>query len=288
MGTQAELILNHPDRQEAETTLQLVQDEIRRLEKVFSLYDQSSALSRLNQQGVLHTPPLDLVRCLDDAANISRITNGAFDITVQPLWNLYARHFAVGSASPDGPDEMKIEATRALVDYKAIHNSSNQIRFTKPDMAITLNGIAQGYITDRVTELLNARGFINVLVDLGEIRGMGQREDGGDWRVGIRAPDEKAILPQKLSLRNKAIATSGGYGTRFTTSGDHHHLFDPNTGRSAQLWTSVSVIADDATRADALSTAFSCMPESNIRHITEALGISLIATNDGRTISIGG
>jgi thiamine biosynthesis lipoprotein len=278
MGARAELILHHPDRNQAEAAVLSVQDEIRRLERVFSLYDPGSALSRLNRSGALAAPPLDLVRCLDDAAHISRITGGAFDATVQPLWELYARHFSSDTASAEGPGKTVLEAARNLVDYRAVHYGPQRVSFAEPGMAVTLNGIAQGYVTDRVAELLKARGFANLLIDLGETRGMGRGEDGADWQVGIEAPDGSGRLIRKLALRDRAIATSGGYGTRFTRDGVHHHLFDPKTGRSANLWTSVSVIADDATRADALSTAFFSLPEPSIRRVAEILQVSVVAS----------
>jgi thiamine biosynthesis lipoprotein len=229
---------------------------------------------------------LDLVRCLDDAAHISRITDGAFDMTVQSLWELYARHFSSAFASAEGPGKVELETARKLVDYRAIHYGPQRVSFAEPGMAVTLNGIAQGYVTDRVAELLKARGFANVLIDLGETRGMGRRSDGADWQVGIGAPDGSGRLIRKMALRDQAIATSGGYGTRFTRDGVHHHLFDPKTGRSANLWNSMSVIADDATRADALSTAFFSLPELGIRRVAEILKVSVIASDRSETVLI--
>lgn len=286
MGARAQLILNHPDRREAEAALQMVRQEIRRLEKVFSLYERGSALSRLNHRGFLNMPPPDLIRCFDDADQISQITDGAFDITVQPLWDLYSRHFTLNTPSVDGPGRTEIENAKDLVDYRAVRYDPQRISFAQQGMAVTLNGIAQGYITDRVVERLKALGFTNVLVDLGEIRSIGQRKDGLDWQVGIKSPDGTRNLIRKLALRDKAIATSGGYGNRFTPDGIHHHLFNPKTGRSANLWESVSVVADDATRADALSTAFSSMGESSIRRIAETLNISVVASDGAETLLI--
>jgi len=286
MGAQAELILNHPDKTVASAALQLVRDEIRRLEKVFSLYDPESSLCQLNRGGVLDAPPIDLVRCLSEANQISQITDGTFDVTVQPLWDLYARHFASERPAAVGPDKADIDAVKKTIDFRAVQNESHRMGLVKPHMAITLNGIAPGYITDRVAELLKAHGFNNVLIDLGEVRGFGHRDDGSDWRVGINAPDGSGDLIRQVDLRNKAIATSGGYGTRFSADGAHHHLFDPRTGNSTNLWTSVSVIADDATRADALSTAFSSLPVSSVRHIADALNVSVIASDGEGTMSI--
>jgi len=279
MGAKAELILNHPDPRKAEQALGRVQDEIRRLEKIFSLFDPSSALSKLNQTGTLNLPPFDLIRCLSEATDISRVTDGAFDVTIQPLWDLYARHFSNTPKDRHGPSAEDIASARRLVGYTAIRFDAEHVSFEIPGMKLSLNGIAQGYITDRVAELLNAEGFNNVLIDLGETRGLGQHEDGGDWQVGIKAPDGSGNLVRKLALRNKAIATSGGYGTRFTADGKYHHLFDPKSGESANIWQSISVIANAATRADALSTAFSSMAEQEVREIAAKTKVSVFAYN---------
>ena len=286
MGAEAELILDHPDRAQASRALQMVQDEIHRLEKVFSLFDGHSSLSKLNSTGSLDMPPPDLIRCLGDATQISVLTNGAFDITVQPLWTLYADYFSLPGAKTERPSRAEIKAVQTRIDFRAVRYDTDRIDFTRPGMAITLNGIAQGYITDRVAELLEQQGFNNVLINLGETRGLGGHNDGRDWKVGIKNPDGSGDPVQTLRLRNKAIATSGGYGTRFSKDGKYHHLFDPKTGQSAHIWDSVSVIADSATQADALSTAFSILPETTIRRIAREIGVAVIAINKSETVRL--
>jgi thiamine biosynthesis lipoprotein len=282
MGAKAELILDHPDHGKARSVIYQLEAEIRRLEKIFSLYDASSAVTELNQAGALTLPPIDLVRCLGDANQHSQITGGAFDISVQPLWELYARHFANSPNDIKGPDNGEIATARELVNYKAIRFDSQEVSFAKPGMKITLNGIAQGYMTDRIAELLKSSGFENVMIDIGEIRGLGHRADGNDWIVGIKAPDGSGRLTEKVPLRDQAMATSGSYGSRFSNDGIHHHLFDPKLGQSAQIWDSISVIAETATKADALSTAFSSMTEERIRKVASKQNVSVIASR-GKT-----
>lgn len=288
MGAEARLILVHPDRARARAVLVQIEAEIRRLEKVFSLFDPASALSRLNARGRLDAPPFDLVRCLDDAQAIGRQTDGAFDVTVQPLWGLYARHFAARPERPDGPSQKALDAARRLIDYTAIRNTSTRISFARPGMAVTLNGIAQGYMTDRVAELLKEAGFEDVLINLGEVRGLGSNADGAPWRVGIKAIDETGSVAKRLPLTNAAIATSGGYGTRFSLDGRHHHLFDPKTGESAHQWRSLSVITADATRADALSTAFYTMGPLAVRNLAKAIGVGVVAYDGHGWIEVTG
>ena len=205
------------------------------------------------------------MRLLDEGHDYAELTGGAFDVTVQPFWRVYADHFARRGADPKGPPEAALQAARRVVDYRGLGVGSRRVAFDRPGMAVTLNGIAQGYITDRVAELLRANGLDNVLVDLGEMRGVGLRPGGTPWRVGIRDPRRAGQTVRTVELADGAIATSGGYGTTFDQTGHSNHLFDPGTGHCADRYLSVSVTAPLATTADALSTAFSLMPLPQIR-----------------------
>ena len=197
---------------------------------------------------------------LAEARAYSGWTEGAFDVTVQPLWRLYAGHFARPGADPHGPGEAAHARARALVDYRAVEIDPAEVRFTRPGMAVTLNGIAQGYITDRVASLLQDVGMGDVLLDIGEVRALGRHPDGRPWRVGLRRAAEPETVARTVTLIDRAIATSAGIASPFDASGRHHHLFDPATGRPAQAARQVSVIAPRATVADALSTALAVAP----------------------------
>lgn len=260
LGADAQIRLHHPDRAEADRLIRLCLDEVARLEKVFSLYRADSALARLNREGELRDPPGDLVRLLEEAVAWGRRSEGAFDVTVQPLWQLYAGHFARPGADPAGPPTAAVEAARRLVDYRDLRVSAERISFARRGMAVTLNGIAQGYVTDRVAERLRAEGMTRVLVDLGEIRALDGHPDGRPWSVGLEDP-LRGGPGATLAVENRAVATSGGYGTRFDAAGRFTHLFDPASGRSAAGWAAVTVLAPDATTADALSTALSVVAE---------------------------
>lgn len=127
-------------------------------------------------------------------------------------------------------------------------------------MAITLNGIAQGTITDRVVDLLRQEGIDRSLVDMGEIRAIGPRPRGGLWVVGLEDPAKPGVAARAIALDNRAVSTSGGYGTPLDPAGRFNHIFDPASGGTGWRYGTVSVIADTATTADALSTAFSLLP----------------------------
>ena len=260
LGAAAEILLHDPDAARARRLIARCIAEIDRLEDVFSLYRTKSAISRLNRDGRLAAPPLELVALLAEARTYSERTEGAFDVTVQPLWRLYAAHFAHPGADPRGPAEAAHARARALVDYRAIEIEPAEVRFLLPGMAITLNGIAQGYITDRVAALLQDAGMGDVLLDIGEVRALGHHPDGRPWRVGLRRAAKPETLAHTVALSDRAVATSAGIASPFEPSGRHHHLFDPATGRPAPADGQISVIAPRATTADALSTALAVSP----------------------------
>jgi len=248
LGAQAELAVAHPEPDVAKRLVGLALGEVERLEAVFSLYRPDSALVRLNSEGRVDHPPLDLVELLTRAQGWSRRTHGAFDVTVQPLWRLYSRHFAGESADPSGPPPRDVAEAAGMVDYRELEVVPGRVRLVRPGMAVTLNGIAQGYITDRVADLLRAEGLDRVLVSLGEIRGVGRAADGLPWRVGL-GPSET------VELTDTALATSSAAGLRFDPDGRFHHLFDPRSGGCARGFQTATVVADGACDADALSTA---------------------------------
>ena len=262
MGADASVKLYAAGEKEAASLTKKCLAEILRLEKIFSLYEPDSAICKLNREGKLNNPPPEFVSLMQQAKNFSEITHGAFDVSVQPLWE--SKDFA---------------QAKRLVDYKKIKVSDEQISFANPGMAITLNGIAQGYITDKVTELLRKNGVEKVLVNMGEMRALGQHADGKKWQVGIQNPQQSEEIIKAIEVDNMAIATSGNYGAR------KNHLFDPATGKIVANYQSVSVIAKTATEADALSTAFYIMPYGLAAEVAEKNGVrAVFVTNDGRVL----
>jgi FAD:protein FMN transferase len=275
LGADAMLQINHPDPAAADRLIERALAEVTRLERIFSLYHADSAIRRLNATGHLADPPADLVRILSESQGFSRITGGAFDVTVQPLWQLYAEHFSRHYADNEGPAAADIARVLALVDHDAVAVEAESIRFRRGGMAITLNGIAQGYVTDRVTELLRAAGVDRALIDMGETRALGDHPSGAPWRVGLEDPRRPGDIAETIGLSDRAVATSGGYGTQFDAAGRFNHIFDPSSGRTSERYLSTSVIAPTATVADALSTAFCLMKPEDIRAIANRLAIKV-------------
>ncbi len=271
LGAPASIKLYSPAIGDARKTLERAIAELRRLEGVFSLYLPESALSRLNRHGELRYPPLELVGLFSQAKAIAFETGGAFDPTIQPLWVLYAEHFARTPSAVSGPPPAEIARVLGRVDYRAIELSAERIAFRRRGMAASLNGIAQGYITDRVADILREAGFGQVLIDLGEPRALGTHPSGRPWRVGVRAPDGAGII-RRMEIIDKAVATSAPLGTPFEPTGRFHHLLDPRTGESAGNYESVTVTARNATLADGFSTAFSAMAWDDVLRIVRRSG----------------
>lgn len=249
LGATVTLRLHHPD---SARLAALAMDEIRRLEAVFSLYLPDSALSRLNREGSLAAPPFELLDCLTLAGAVHRASGGRFDPTVQPLWRAEA---------------MALERGTPLTDAErvALHDSLGWARVAlspeaislEPGMGLTLNGIAQGYIADRVAALLSSHGLTRALIDTGEMVAL----PDGDWPVQL--PD------RDLALRGRAVATSSPLGMTFGGDGATSHIIDPATGRPSRPgWRSITVSAPRAALADALSTA-ACLIE--VKEATLAL-----------------
>jgi thiamine biosynthesis lipoprotein len=281
MGAMASMTVVHPDRDAAKRLIDRCLAEITRLEAIFSLYRPDSALVRLNTEGVLERPPLELVEVLSFAASLARHSDGAFDVTVQPLFELYARHFAEPGADLAGPPPARLAGALRLVDHRNVEVASDRIALRRAGMKLTLNGIAQGYVTDRVAALLREEGLENMLLDLGELRGQGRHPEGRPWRAAIADPSHPQETLFAVEVRDDlgglpALATSGGYALYFDPDRRHHHLFDPATGHSASHHASISVAASTAMLADGLSTATAALPPERCAALMQTYASSRI------------
>jgi thiamine biosynthesis lipoprotein len=203
---------------------------------------------------MLSNPPIELVEVLHQAISISELTGGAFDVTVKPLVDLYQQ------TQPDLPGEDAVGEALAFVNYRKLSVPSAQVSLA-PGMAITLDGIAKGYIVDAGVAQLRKLGYENVFVEAGgDLMAAGTKQNQIPWRVGVQSPREalSGILGS-FEVKNQAVATSGDYMNYFTEDMAHHHIIDPRVGISPTELASVTVIAPTATLADSLATAVMVM-----------------------------
>ncbi|WP_205536220.1 FAD:protein FMN transferase [Shinella zoogloeoides] len=266
LGARASIRLDHPD---GEAIAARVMAEIGRLEDILSLYRPESALSRLNREGHLAAPPFELLECLSLAGAVHHASGGLFDPTVQPLWVLWAEAAAKGRR----PDAKSLEGVLRKTGWERVELDAAAITL-RPGTALTLNGIGQGYVADRVAALLEAEGLTDILIDTGEFRALGGRPHGGEWPLRLETGG-------RVALRQRALATSAPLGTTFDQAGRDGHILDPETGMPAPAqWRSVSISAPSAAIADALATAACLMPDR------EAV-LAMIGRFDGARLEAG-
>ncbi|HUR46460.1 MAG TPA: FAD:protein FMN transferase [Candidatus Saccharimonadales bacterium] len=246
LGSEISLIAYHEDEARARRAVAAAFKALDEIEDVLSLYRPDSQLCRLNRERIIRQPHPDLVAVLRNAVEWARLTDGAFDPTVQPLWKLQA------SGNPF--DVAGLEAARSLVDWTRVHVSAEKIRLG-PGQEITLNGIAQGFAADRVREIFLAYGICHGLANTGEFCALGDKPDGKPWQIGVQHPRVQDAYVTLASVTDRFLSTSGDYETKFTDDFSNHHIFDPSTGRSPTELSSVTVLAPTGMEADALSTA---------------------------------
>jgi thiamine biosynthesis lipoprotein len=285
----SEVTLWHTDAALCRRALLKMRAEIARYERIFSLYQPESEISRLNAAGALARPAPELRTLIEESQRFSVISAGAFDISVQPLWQLYEAHFwSHAHIVPDIVARAQ-DVARELVDFRRIETGAGRIAFGRQGMGITLNSVAQGFITDAIADMLRNEGFESAVVDLGEYRTLGRHPDGHAWRIGIRDALAASEADRVIELDDMALAVSGGYGTTFEPTGHFHHIFDPQTGASANKLADAAVIGPRATAANALAVAICVLGEERARALLEACpGTRAIVTrSDGTSVTIG-
>jgi len=275
-------------------------EEMDRLVALLSRRDRASPVSHLNRGGRLDGPPPEVARVVRSALDFHRSTGGAFDVTVAPLVMLLesradaaaegALHGASageaggGAPSPSLPTDAELREALALVGARHLAAKRRRISFERPGMAITLDGIAKGFIVDRIARVLDRRGVRRYLVNAGgDIRTRGANERGEPWTIAVRDPSG-GPFPDAIRLSDGAVATSGGYEVHYDDARSRHHIVDASTGRSPDRCAGASVVAPDAMTADALATAVFVMgPEAGAAFVERLSGCACLAIGrDGR------
>lgn len=253
-GTTISVTLRHDDEREARLAIDAALAAAQRVDRLMSIYHPDSQVFRLNRDGVLRRPDPHLLSVLEQARQLSRLTGGAFDVTVQPLWQT----FSAAAARAGLPSEQARQDAHALVGWRQLDFDAERVLFHRLGMALTLNGLAQGYAADLALAAVRARGIAHALLDTGEFasRGSGAQRP---WTLGIQAPRDATALAATLRSDGRGVATSGDYESAFTADLAHHHIFDPALGDSPPELASVTVLAPTAMLADGLSTAFMVM-----------------------------
>ena len=242
----------------AENGVNKAVDEINRLETVLSAEKQESDIYKLNETGS-GTLSTDTKNIVSKALEINKTTNGAFDISIYPLmvkWGFTTQKYNVPSKNEISKLLKDVDSSKIIFDEK-----SGNIKL-KENMKIDLGGIAKGYTSNRVMQIFKEHGVKSGLVSLGgNVQALGTKTDGTAWQIAIENPDKSSDYIGVVSVKDKAVITSGGYERYFEKNGKtYHHILDPETGYPAESGLkSVTIVSDDGTLADALSTSLFVM-----------------------------
>ncbi len=257
MGTVVEIEANHLDLSIARDAIEAGAQRMVEVDRLMSTFRPDSEISLVNRLAArLPVPVGELTfRVLADAKNIGLVSDGALDVTIHPLMQLWRRATQRGQL----PSSRETEATLGLVAHSSLFLDPNNrcVRLRHQGMGIDLGGIAKGYAVDLAAETFGQYGVYSGLVDAGgDLRVVGHNRDGGIWRIGLRHPLAPSRLLLSVLVEDEAAATSGNYFRYFTVGGRQYgHLLHPRTGTPADTALSATVIAKSAMRADGLATA---------------------------------
>ena len=268
MGTFAHIVAVAEDKGTAKKCVQAALEEIRSVDDLMSDYKSDSEISRLNR--VANEKAVQVsdstYEVLQRSIEFSEMTGGAFDITVGPLVAL----FREAKENKVAPGKQQIALARSKVGFEKLKldNENKTVQFSAKGMLLDLGGIAKGYAIDKAIEAARRCGATGAMVDIGgDVRCFGLPPEGKDnWLIGLQDPNSVIEgmagggLLLVLKITNAAVATSGDYQQFVLIEGKRYgHIMDRRTGTSAEGLSSVTIIADNATDADALATSVSVM-----------------------------
>jgi thiamine biosynthesis lipoprotein len=290
MGTVVEITLIGDDEETTKKAALQAFQEMRRIEYLMSPWIESSDISRISRSagrdGVRVSP--ETIEVLKRAQEVSKLSEGGFDITVGPLVQLWRK--ARERGTPTVTEE--VEETLNLVNFKSLKiHYGGKVSLEKKGMSIDLGGIAKGYAVDRAFELLKGLGYRNLVVNAGGDLKVGGSKPEGPWSIGIQHPREPEKIMARISVSDMAVATSGDYEKYFIHHGKrYHHILNPKNGFPAEGCQSVTVLHREGTTADALATAiFVLGPEKGYSLCQRFQGVDcLIVDKEGNvTLSPG-
>lgn len=282
----------HITYQASEDLQKDIEDELQKFDEALSMFNPNSTLSRINKSG---TGEIDLRqepwthKVLKESIELSKITDGAFDITVAPLVNAWG----FGFKSMGEVTQKDIDSLKQFVGYRLLHLKKGILTKSDPRVQLDASAVAKGYACDVIATLLRKKGVRNFMIEIGgEMVLKGQNPKGMNWQVGVNKPTDDPTstnieLQQILTISDKAIATSGNYRKFYEKNGKKYaHTIDPASGYPVQhSLLSATVIAEDCLTADALATAFMVMGVEKAQSLAEKLPDveALFIYNEGGT-----
>jgi thiamine biosynthesis lipoprotein len=290
MGTDVTITVVARSTEEGEASIEAGMAELRRLDAMMSLYKDTSELTKVNlaagKEPVKVSP--EMLEVVEQAAELSRISGGVFDVTIGPLVVLWQMRLKEGKV----PSDKELARVRSLVNYRniVVDKKVSTIFLKKTGMLMDFGGM-KGYTADRVAELFRKRGIRNAIIAVaGDIRVLGRRDDGKPWRIGVQHPREHDKTLAVLNLTDKAISTSGDY-ERFVIRERkrYHHIIDPRTGKPSKGVVSATLVGDLGAFIDPLAKVpFILGPKEGLKLVKKLGAEAIIVDEEGKVFMTDG
>ncbi len=286
MGTIFDITAVCDDERLLEVTSNKSFDEIKRVEGLMSRYKETSEVSLVNKNAGIVPVKVghELVEVLQEAKRISELSDGAFDVTIGPLTDLWGFDLEKNVVPPIE----KIEELRQLVNYRKlrIDEAASTVYLEERGMMLDVGGIAKGYSVTRAMKVFEDAGVKDVIVNAGGNLNLRGGKRGKPWRIGIQSPRDEGKLLGKLTLTEISVATSGDYQRYFIKDGiRYHHILDPRTGFPARGLISATVIGRGKTSMDGFSSAVFILGADKGADLMKKIGAEgIMVMEDGKVI----
>jgi thiamine biosynthesis lipoprotein len=284
MDTFVRVTVYTADKESADKGITAAFDRMQEVVDAASIYDENAEAYRLNRDGYIDNPSADLSELIRLSIEYNNMSNGYFDITVQPLLDLWSA--GLWQETPEVQQE-KVNEVLNLVGSDKIVVTDNRISLSVPGMEITFGAIAKGYAVDKALETLKSLGIDHALIVAGgDIGAIGTKPNNEPWNFSLVNPDN---TDQSLATfqfpQNASISTSGNYERYFSPDKKVAHLMNPKTGFTAGDSISVTIIAPSNTQADALATSVFVMgPEAGMSLVKSLKDVECFIVDPNRTI----
>jgi len=283
LGTIVEITVSDRDKspQVIKNAINKAFGEIKRVELLLSRFYPESDISRINADACIRPTKVaqETIAILKKAILFSRLSDGAFDITVFPLAELWGIRQNQRKNAP-GHKEIQLALEKVGYQHIDVMKREQSIFLGRPEMSLDLGGIAKGYAVDQAITILKEAGIKSALVNAGgDIYCLGQRKKNSNWRIAVQDPRKRGAFLTTLEVKDKAIASSGDYENYIEIRGQKYsHLINPKSGYpSRELPAGVTVLASDCLTADALATSvFILGPVQGVKIINQLDGVEAI------------
>ncbi len=281
MGSEFQYKLFCKKKSTCEKAVSESQKKLNHIDYLFSNYRDDSVLYKVNSNAAKAPVaiPQEFLQLTEKSIYYSEITMGSFDISVGKLFELWEKSSSLNKL----PDKSQIDRALECTGYKKIiiDRGNNTVSFNSKCLELDFGGIGKGYAVDEVVKIIKKYDIKKGLINFGgNIYALDKPNEEKGWEVGINDPFNKSSVVDLIYINNLGVATSGDYEKFFVINGKRYsHIINPQSGFPVENLSSVTVLADSATKADALSTAFSVMGKSKTEEFvtkSEEVGVMIV------------